>query len=301
MQTVAFIVGFFLVGYLAKFRVNNAAFTVKWLNNYIIYLAMPSIILLKIPALEFDVAMLLPAAFAWTWALLGGLSMLAISRLLSFPKPLEGAAILLAILGNTSFLGYPMVQAFFDDEVLSYAIFYDQLGSFLMLSTAGLILIAIYAPTGSGHTVSLFGVVKRVFTFPPFLALIVASFLPIEPAVSALSGALTILGQLLMPMALVVIGLQFQPQLLPEHRAPLICAIGLKMLAAPMLAILMLKFTTDNPAIVKATIFEAAMPCMITPGIMAIQAGLSPRFCATLLGYSTLLSFVWLPLIASWL
>ena len=260
---------------------------------------MPSIILLKIPALEFDSAMLIPAAFAWIWALCGGLAMLTISRALKFPKPLEGAAILLAILGNTSFLGYPMVQAFFDDEVLSYAIFYDQLGSFLMLSTAGLILIAIYAPAGSGHTVSFYSVLKKVFTFPPFLALIIASLLPIEEPVVALSGLLTVLGQSLMPLALIVIGLQFKPQLLPEHRVPLISAIGLKMLVAPLLAFMFLSFTTDNPAIIKATIFEAAMPCMITPGIMAIQAGLSPRFCATLLGYSTLIAFAWLPLVAS--
>jgi len=267
MQTILFIVGFFTLGYVARRFIADTGTAVKWLNNYIVYIAMPAIILVKIPALEFSLSMLIPAGFAWVWALIGGLTMMAISRSLQFARPLEGAAILLTILGNTSFLGYPMIQAFFNDEVLSYAIFYDQLGSFLMLSTAGLIIIALYAPQESGHTV-------------------------IEPA-------LTQIGKTLMPLALLVIGLQFQPQLLPEHRLPLGSAIVVKMIIAPILAYGFFNISNTQTAITQATIFEAAMPCMITPGIMAIQAGLSPRFCATLLGYSTLFSFAWLPFVAA--
>ncbi len=302
MQTILFIIGFFTLGCVARLGLAHTALelgnVVKWLNNYIVYIAMPSIILLKIPALTISPAMLIPAGFAWIWALVGGALMMLISRKLQFSKPLEGAAILLTVLGNTSFLGYPMIQAYFNDEVLSYAIFYDQLGSFLMLSTAGLIIIALYAPQGSGHTVSLKQILKRVVTFPPFLALVVASFFPIETVLAPLAPTLSLLGQSLMPLALLVIGLQFQPQLLPEHRRPLIAAISLKMVLAPLLAFGILSAINPAQAVSQATIFEAAMPCMITPGIMAIQAGLSPRFCATLLGYSTLFSFVWLPLVA---
>ncbi len=299
MQTVIFIIGFFALGYAAQRFINEPALAVKWLNNYIVYIAMPSIILLKIPALEFNTAMLIPAGFAWLWALLGGATMLLISRTLHFTKPLEGAAILLTILGNTSFLGYPMVQAFFNDEVLSYAIFYDQLGSFLMLSTAGLIIIALYAPQESGHTVSLSGIARRVFSFPPFIALLIAGLLPIQSITSLGEPLLVLLGKTLMPLALLVIGLQFKPQLLPAHRLPLTSAIIVKMMVAPALAYTLLSLGNAPDTINQATIFEAAMPCMITPGIMAIQAGLSPRFCATLLGYSTLFSFAWLPLVAT--
>ena len=49
-------------------------------------------------------------------------------------------------MGNTSFLGYPMVLAFFNDAVLVYAIFFDQLGGFLILSTYGSIIVAFYSP-----------------------------------------------------------------------------------------------------------------------------------------------------------
>lgn len=299
MQTVLFIIGFFALGFAARRVISDPAPTVKWLNNYIIYLAMPSIILVKIPAMTFGSEMLIPAGFSWGWSLVGGLLILGISRALQFPRPLEGAALLLAILGNTSFLGYPMVQAFFDDRVLTYAIVYDQLGNFLMLSTLGLVIIAIYSPNESDNRLSVGMIAKRVFGFPPFIALVVAALLPIDNIVTSAEPILALLGKTLMPLALIVIGLQFQPQLLPEHRLPLSTAIMAKMIVSPVLAYALLIGSQIDTAIVQATIFEAAMPCMITPGIMAIQAGLSPRFCATLLGYSTLFSFAWLPLVAS--
>lgn len=299
MQTTLLIISFFALGYVARRRIKDTADTVHWVNTYIIYLAMPSIILVKIPNLEFNTEMLIPAAFAWAWGIVGGAIMLIVSRLLSFPRPLEGAAILLSILGNTSFLGYPMIQAFFSDDVLNYAIIYDQLGSFLILSTLGIIIIALYSPNSTGQTIGLGTITKKVFSFPPFVALIIAALLPIEPVIEHIEPILLILGKTLMPMALIVIGLQFQPQLLPEHRLPLGSSIVIKMMVAPSMAYCALVYTHANDSVIQATIFEAAMPCMITPGIMAIQAGLAPRFCATLLGYSTLFSFAWLPLVAT--
>ncbi len=304
MQTVALIIGLFVLGWLARQAIHDVGTAVKWLNSYIINLAWPAVILLKIPGLALSPEVLLPAGFAWAWALLGGGLMLLLGRLLNFSRPLIGATILLTVLGNTSFFGYPMVLAYFNDTVLGYAIFYDQLGSFLLLSTVGLTLIAIYAPGESGQTISAAGIVKRIFTFPPFIALLLSISLPIELWLNPVQPVFNVLGQTLMPVALFVIGLQFQPQLLPEHRLPLMITITSKMALAPILVFLgfnvidALSNQASNTALVQATVFQAAMPCMITPGILAIQAGLSPRFCATLLGYSTLFSLIWIPLVA---
>ena len=300
MQTIAFILIFFLIGYFVKSWLKDVDTTVKWINNYIVYIALPSIVLIKIPALSFSWETLLPPTFAWVWALIGSLLVLAFSRTLQFSKQVEGASILLVILGNVSYLGYPMILAFFNDAVLGYAIFYDQLGNFLIFCTAGLITIAVYSPNNSDQRVSSGSIAFKIISFPPFVALILALLLPLQSFTSLTEPLLSAFGQSLMPLALVVIGLQFQPQLQPEHRQPLIVAMGLKLMLAPLLAFGFSQLVTNNQELSQAIIFEAAMPCMITPGILAIQAGIAPRFTASLLGYSTLLSFVSLPLIA-WL
>ena len=103
-----------------------------------------------------------------------------------------------------------------------------------------------------------------------------------------------------MPAALFVLGVQFQPKLLPEHKIPLFSAIALKMLVAPILALLIVETLGTNAEVRIASVFESAMPSMITPGLMAIHAGIAPRFVATLLGYSTVVAFITLPVIA-WL
>ena len=46
---------------------------------------------------------------------------------------------------------------------------------------------------------------------------------------------------------------------------------------------------------VQVSVFEAAMPPMITAGALAMMAGLAPRLIAALVGFGLLLSFVTLP------
>ncbi|MFT4636140.1 MAG: putative permease [Arenicella sp.] len=302
VHIIIVIVGLFLLGFLARRVIHEPVYVVKWLNNFIIYLAMPALILLKVPPLEFSVEMIIPAGVAWAWLLVGSMTVLALSRLLAWPRGIEGAMLLLVTMGNASFLGYPMVLAFFDDTVLGYAIFFDQLGGFLILSTFGLIVVALYTPSQNGEAgpVKLAQIGKRVFSFPPFIALLIAVFVPLESILIWISTPLGLLGSLLMPAALFVLGVQFQPKLLPEHKIPLFSAIALKMLVAPILALLIVETLGTNAEVRIASVFESAMPSMITPGLMAIHAGIAPRFVATLLGYSTVVAFITLPVIA-WL
>ena len=76
--------------------------------------------------------------------------------------------------------------------------------------------------------------------------------------------------------------------------------IGLKMIAAPLVALIIVVNLGSSDEVRIATVFEFAMPSMITPRLMAIHAGIALRFVATLLGYSTVFAFLSLPLIA-WL
>jgi predicted permease len=299
------IVGLFLIGFAARRVIPEPAPVVKWINYFIIYVSLPSIIFLKVPQLEFSPQVIIPAVAAWTWLAIGAAIVLLLSRWLGWAKPTEGALLLMVTMGNTSFLGYPMILVFFDDATLAYAIFFDQLGGFLILSTYGFIVVAIYSPlvknsvtSDIASQVSARKILKRIFSFPPFISLMIAFSLPISGLVSLLEPVLNTFALLLMPSALFVLGVQFQPRLLPEHRIPLIIGISLKMLVAPLVACFIVLALNGSIDVRNATIFQAAMPSMVTPGLMAIAAGIAPRFVATMLGYCTLVSFATLPIIA---
>lgn len=302
MTTIAIIVVFFSLGLAARVLVANFHSLTYWLNKLIIYIFLPAIILLKVPFLELSADILVPVGFAWLWLLAGWILVVALSRWQNWPRQTEGALIILVAMGNTSFLGLPLIQSLFGDGVLAYAIFYDQLGSFLVLSTVGLFLVALYKPVQEeGSTVSMKQALMSVVSFPPIITLVIALTLPVESLVTFVADELGFLGLLLMPSALFVIGVQFQARLLPEHRAPLAMGIALKMVIAPLVAVAYLWALSGSTAVGyaarAATVFEAAMPCMITPGLLAINAGIAPRLIATVLGYSTLFASVSLPIV----
>lgn len=83
---------------------------------------------------------------------------------------------------NTSFIGFPLISALYGEGLLSIAIICDQT-MFLALSTLG-IIAALRGGSSSG-TISAKFILKRLFTFPPFLgcisALILSQVVNLEP------------------------------------------------------------------------------------------------------------------------
>mgnify|MGYP001822134794 FL=1 len=298
MGTITLVVVCFSLGMLARSQVTDVTTIVQWLNRFIIYLALPALILLNVPQLDISGRMLVPASFAWLWLLPGGLSAVWLARWKNWPREIEGALLLLVVMGNTSFVGLPLIQAFFDEAVLGYAIFYDQLGSFLILSTVGLLLVLMYSPhQAAAQKPGPLQIFLSVLKFPPMIALLVALFLPIDAPAAQLEPVLTLLGMLLMPCALLVVGIQFRPRLLPEHRQPVMAGVFIKMCMGPAFALLFVTGVGSTDEVRAATVFQAAMPCMITPGLLAINAGIAPRLVAALLGYGSLFAFLSLPLV----
>ncbi|MEJ2690972.1 MAG: AEC family transporter, partial [Deltaproteobacteria bacterium] len=86
------------------------------------------------PELTPSADLLIPVLVAWLMLLVSAALVLALGHLLNFRKEILGALLLVVPLGNTSFLGIPMVDVFFGAEGIPYAVLYDQLGSFLALA-----------------------------------------------------------------------------------------------------------------------------------------------------------------------
>jgi len=299
MDIVLPIVGFFLLGVAVRRWLGEQQHWVNWVNQFIIYVSFPAIILNKVPALAITSKVFIPAAIAWGWAGFAIVSVLLVARAIKLPRETTGAMLILATMGNTAFLGFALTQSIFGDAALGYAIFYDQFGSFFILSTIGIILIARYAPSASANNASsgLSDMLKRILSFPPFLVLCVALLLPVEGVLEPVTPMLAIFGSLLVPLALFVIGLQFQARLLAHHRLPLLLVIALKMVIAPILVFIFFELINTDKEIRIASIFLASMPSMITPGLLAMHAGIAPRFIAATLGYGALFSFVTLPIV----
>ncbi|XQC05030.1 AEC family transporter [Arcobacter cryaerophilus gv. pseudocryaerophilus] len=94
------------------------------------------------------------------------------------------------------------------------------------------------------------------------------------------------------PVALVAAGLQLQLKLPKEDIKPFSVALFVKLIFAPIIAIIVCKIFGWNNLAGTVSILEAAMAPMITAGAIAAMAGLAPRLSSAIVGYGILISFV---------
>ncbi|OSM04409.1 putative Auxin Efflux Carrier [Magnetofaba australis IT-1] len=191
-------------------------------------------------------------------------------------------------------MGFPLVEAWFGPEPVVYAMIYDQLGTFPLLASYGAIILATYA---HGERPGPLGIAKRILVFPPFVALLAGLALHGVVWPEAISGLLERVGNSLMPVVMLAVGLQLEPRLSRDLWAPMGLGLGLKLLAAPLLFGLVGAAMGLAGIGFEVSVFEAGMGSMITAGALAASAGLAPRLAAAMVGVSIPLSFVTLPLI----
>lgn len=298
MDNFALILLFLMLGFLARRQSKFPPETPQVLNTFVLYVALPALVLQKIPALQFSWNLLIPALVPWVLLLAVAGTVLLLGRLRNWPRDVIVALLVVLPLGNTSFLGFPMTEALFGADWMPYAMIYDQVGSFVALATWSTILAAVY---GQNQTsITLKAIIWRILTFPPFIALIVALLLKNITYPALAQKAIDSLAVTLVPLIMFAVGFQLQLSFKGERLSPLLAGLSIKLLMMPLLALAGLYLLGLDGKAMQASVFEAAMPPMITAGAVAMMAGLAPRLVAALVGFGLLLSFITLPLWA-WL
>ena len=295
MENFVITITFLLLGMALKRIPDFSDETGNVLNLFVIYISLPALVLLKIPELIFSKNLLVPALMPWGALLFSCALILLLSRLLKWDRATTGCLLLLIPLGNTSFLGIPMVKAFFGENAISYALLYDQLGSFLALATYGSLILALYGTGESKPTIA--GVVKKVISFPPFIALVLAFILKAFPYPPVAVSLLEILASTLVPLVMIAVGFQLTLRLSRKVTSQLCIGLSIKLIAAPVAALFFCKIAGLEGEAVQVSIFETGMPPMVSAGALAILANLSPALTAALVGIGIVLSFATLPVL----
>lgn len=297
MENFVVTISFLLIGMTLKRVPDFSAETGKVLNLFVIYISLPALILLKIPDLIFSQNLLIPALMPWVMVFFSAALVLLLAGILQWDRATTGCLLLLLPLGNTSFLGIPMVKAFYGDRAISYALLYDQLGSFLALATYGSLILALY---GTGKNNPTFrGVFKKVILFPPFIALLVAFVIMVRnfayPPITV--HLLQVLSSTLVPLVMIAVGFQLTLRLDGKTISQLGIGLAIKLIAAPLAALFLCKMLGLRGEAMQVSIFEAGMPPMVSAGALAILADLSPDLTAALMGIGIVLSFATLPVL----
>ncbi len=289
MNNIIMLVLCFVAGILmrrAKLMPDNAPIT---LNVFIIYISVPALALLYIHELVLSGDTVLVILMAWLYFGLAAGFFWLLGRYMKFSRNTVGALILTGGLGNTAFFGLPMIEAYYGHRGIATGILIDQAGSFLVLSTLGIVVAGFYSSTQPGAA----SIVKNILRFPPFIAMVLALMLMPMVYPEWLTAVLKRLGDTLAPLALLSVGLQLRLGHLRGNCCALTFGLAFKLLLAPLVFyVLYVLILGAHGPVIQVTLFEAAMPPMITAAILATDKDIEPELATLMVAVGLPLSFI---------
>jgi predicted permease len=207
-------------------------------------------------------------------------------------KPTAGAWALCAGLGNTAFVGLPAIEALGGPDAARTATLIDQLGSFVAFS----LLAVPFAAMMAGGEVKPGVVLRRVLTFPSFIALILAFVLHGVAFPAAVDDVLARFAAMLSPLALASVGWQLNLRGLAGRGKAIAAGLLFKEVLAPALVLGLMVATGSLGPDAPVAVTEAAMPPMVTAGVLATEHGLDRELASALIAVGLLTAVVAVPL-----
>jgi len=268
------------------------------LNWWVLQIALPALVLDLIPRVHFDRSLWFLTVANWLVFAGSALLFALLGRALGWSRARIGALTLVGGLGNTAFMGYPMIELLRGEPGLALAVIGDQTGCFTALVVGGFAVASLYA----GRELRLTRALRQIALSPAFLALLVGIALGIggDPW-PALHDLLRRVSVTLSPLALFSVGLQQSLRLPRSSWGAIGLALSWKLLLAPALCYGLAAACGITGLIRAIGVLQAAMPPMISAAILAEQHDLEPRLATAVLGLGILISLASVPALNSWL
>lgn len=229
----------------------------------------------------------------------GGILYLLLYRLRLWPHLNDGtraSLVLAGMFGNTFNIGLPVLVFFFGAAATSYAAFNDMLMTMPLVWSLG---VWISTRLGSrDNTVKPPSVFKVMMSMPPIWAFLLGTAsqqlgLTYEPLVNAAR----FIGLANIPVILFVLGMTIPWRNL-KPRPEILVAAGIKLLVMPLIVWLVAPQIFDHIGEAQyAAVALATTPSMMTALLLANRFGLDDAAAALLIGWSTILFWITLPLI----
>ena len=282
------------IGILFRKYKNLPKDSYRVVNLWIVNVALPAIALRYIPKMKWNWDLMLIIATPLIIFFGALLIIIIASKFRDIPLKSKAAILLTVGFSNMSFLGYPITQAYYGEKGLQLAILCDQT-SFIVVSSLG-ILTATYATQQKGNF-DIKDLLKKVFTFPPTIAFILAFTLPYFVNMNSIDPILESLGATMVPMALFSIGLQLEFKNWQTDKLLLNLALFYKLIIAPLLVLAISWLFVIEKLYVQVSVIESAMAPMVVGTIIATEFGLNPKLSNNILSFGIPLSlgttFLW--------
>ena len=264
------------------------------LNGFVVNVSLPALTLVTVHGLKLEPQIAFAALMPWGLFAFGLVFFWFVGRALKLPRATTGALMLTGGLANTSFVGLPMIETWYGRDYLGVGIVVDQLGSYLVLSTVGILVAGICRDASA--QLDWRATARKIAGFAPFIALVAAFALRPFDVPEPVFAILRRLADTLVPLALVSVGFQLRLSQIRGRLPVLALGLGFKLVLAPLVVMAVLVgLLGQTGTVIKVTVFEAAMGSMIGAAIIAMDHDLDPSLVTLMVGLGIPLSFLTLP------
>lgn len=272
----------------------------EFINNlatFIIYVTLPALIINSMDY-DFSVELLINVGISFVITCLIYLLMIAVANLVIKPFDIaESKASIyrfLIIFANVGFMGYPVTYVLFGSEGVFLASIYNLVFN-IMIWSIGVIII-----TSKDKSVKYFNY-KQLLN-PGIIAIVIGFSLFIAPfsLPEAIIGALEILGDSTIPLAMIVVGATLAQVKISSifYDLKLWLVALLRLIILPAVVFLLLMFLPIDETVAGVIVLLTAMPAATNTAIFAQEFGGDTTLASKGIFLTTLLAIITVPLVA---
>ncbi|ACV23960.1 AEC family transporter [Methanocaldococcus fervens] len=293
MDVVLIVLILVLVGYFSKVFDILKEEHAKILNNIVIYIAMPSTIfltILKNPSSQILNFLKLPLVIFISCLFVGILAYIVGKYFFKLKDEKLGALILVSMLGNTGFLGYPVCLGMFGEAGLARAIFCDLGGVFATM------LLGTYVGIKFGKSKNK-SVLKEMAKFPPLIIGIFTIILALlgfklEYLPNFILKSLNYLSSATVPLIMMSLGLSLSPRALRFGVFWGILVSILRFVVSPASAITLAELINIKGLDRDVLLIESSMPSAMMSLVLGTLYELDIKLIASSIFITTALSLI---------
>ncbi len=226
----------------------------------------------------------------------GGIAFL-LARFLNLSPPAMGAFILASAVGNTGFLGYPIIEGLFGKAGLPWGVVIDQFGMALPLNTLGIAISAYFGQSKSKEGKEIRSIIKS----PPFIASIIGLFLlgkNFPPFLQPLWRSLELFRDATIPLIMLFIGISIRPSALRKVWAPVLFSSLIKLILLPFIVSALALRLNLSLLPFNVLVIQSAMPTALLTVVFSDNFELDQDLATGAVFISTIASLFTIPFVS---
>lgn len=268
---------------------------IKTLNFFVYYISLPALILSLFWKIEFTRSTL--GFFGFHAGLIVALSLLLLAFLSAFKinNRTKVAVILSAVVGNTLYMGYPILRSSFPNFPIEISMGAGSIQLIVGLLVA-IFLVEYLVLKSKTFSTYFFDITTNPLVIAVILGLIL-SFAPHNQTTNTVFNLLSKLGETASPLALFTLGIFMYRKFSKQNWLLGSIAILTKLIIFPIIILLAFPLFDLNKELTQVSALISTMPTAITSFVLAEKYSLNKELTADIILISTLLSIVSIPLV----